>query len=137
MNNAIVLILFIVITIFGTIFGLASLGYFDNDLENTGNEGKSITWFLNDTNSTNSTITEVKYEINWDSSSKSYQLKINESEIPNILEIPNDNIICWQGIPYRSYFGSDIELLMDDDVPELNGWQLMIINNTSCFGDRN
>ena len=81
----------------------------------------------------NSTITEVKYDIQWDSPSKSYQLKINETEIPDFLNlIHNDNIICWQGIPYRSYFGS---IEMGDDIPELNGWQVMVINNTNCVGD--
>lgn len=39
-------------------------------------------------------------------------------------------IICWQGIPYQSYFGRDIELWMIDDIPELNGLQIMILNKT-------
>lgn len=42
------------------------------------------------------------------------------------------DIICWQGIQYRSYFGNEIELWMTDQIPELNGFQMVVMNVTGC-----
>ena len=46
-------------------------------------------------------------------------------------------IICWQGLPYKTY-RLIAELpegwYQEDQVPELNGWQILQYNYTGCVG---
>lgn len=74
------------------------------------------------------------FEINYNQGYTGYKILVNESEIDPTFTY-NDKIICWQNIPYRSYFNSQIELWMKDNVPELNGVQVVVLNDSKLCGE--
>lgn len=44
--------------------------------------------------------------------------------------ISTNDILCWKGVPFRSYFGDEIKLWMIDQIPELDGFQMVVYNVT-------